>query len=302
VNVVEAALPLIRLALAEDLGARGDVTTSAVVRPETRARARLVAREAGVLAGVDVARRVFQEVEPAIVFEARLADGAPLAPGQVIAVIEGPARGILTAERVALNFLQRLSGVASQTARFVAALAGTGVSVLDTRKTTPGFRALEKYAVAVGGGRNHRQGLYDMVLIKDNHAEAAGGVGPAVERAGVMRRQGVLVEAEVQNLEQVEAALEAGVDGILLDNMTPAEVAGAVARIRREDPRPWIEVSGGVTLETIRSFAVPGVDFISVGALTHSVRSIDLALDFEPSADAGGPGTAGSVSAGGAAG
>lgn len=295
-NVVDAALPLIRLALAEDLGARGDVTTSAVVRPETRARARLVSRETGVLAGVEVARRVFQEVDPTTVFQARMADGTPLAPEKVIAVIDGPARGILTAERVALNFLQRLSGVATQTARFVEALAGTGVSVLDTRKTTPGFRALEKYAVAVGGGRNHRQGLYDMVLIKDNHAEAAGGVGPAVERAAVMRRQGVLVEAEVQNLEQVAAALEAGVDGILLDNMTPAGVAAAVALIQRAEPRPWVEVSGGVTLKTIRSYALPGVDFISVGALTHSVRSVDLALEFEPAAEPGkraGPDRAG---------
>jgi nicotinate-nucleotide pyrophosphorylase (carboxylating) len=205
-------------------------------------------------------------------------------------VILGPARSLLTAERTALNFLQRLSGVATLTARYAGKLAGTGVRVLDTRKTTPGYRALEKHAVRMGGGWNHRQGLHDMILIKDNHIVAAGGVAEAIGAAAAGRPGGIAIEVEVAALADLDAALDPAVDGILLDNMTPAEVARAVARIAESPHRPWIEISGGVSLETIGDYAIPGVDFISIGRLTHSAPALDLALDFEFDAGAGGNG------------
>lgn len=281
-NVLDAAGPLIDLALAEDLGPGGDVTSRCTVAADTRAEARLVARQAGVLAGLDIVREVFHRIDPAVHFRSSLADGARLEPDHEVARLRGPARALLAGERTALNFVQRLSGVATQSARHVAALAGTATQVLDTRKTTPGWRALEKYAVKAGGGRNHRHGLYDMILIKDNHEVAAGGLGEAIRRALAGRPAGMPIEVEVRTLSEVEAALEYPVEGLLLDNMTPELVAEAVHRIAARSPRPWVEVSGGVTLETIRRFAIPGVDFISVGALTHSAPSLDLALDFEP--------------------
>jgi nicotinate-nucleotide pyrophosphorylase (carboxylating) len=286
---VAAARPLIALALAEDLGARGDVTSAATVGADVRASARLVARADGVVAGLPVARAVAESVDAAIRFEAVLADGARARRGDVIARLSGPARSLLAAERTLLNFLQRLSGVASQAARHADALAGTGVRVLDTRKTTPGWRVLEKYAVAAGGGANHRMGLFDLVLIKDNHAAAAGGVGNAVAAALAARPAGVRVEVEVRAPDDIEAALAHPVDGLMFDNMTPEAIDAAVALVDRlqsgrSGPRPFIEVSGGITLATIREHARPGVDFISVGALTHSAPALDIALDFEEGA------------------
>lgn len=283
-----AALPLIRLALAEDLGESGDLTSSLVLPADRAARGRLVARAPGVLAGIDVARKVFHEIDPVVAFAAHRRDGDVLVAGDVLAVILGPARSLLTAERTALNFLQRLSGVATLTARYAGKLAGTSVRVLDTRKTTPGYRALEKHAVRMGGGWNHRQGLHDMILIKDNHIVAAGGIAEAIRAAAAGRPGGIAIEVEVAGLAELEAALDPEVDGILLDNMTPAEVRAAVARIGESPHRPWIEISGGVSLETIGEYAIPGVDFISIGRLTHSAPALDLALDFEFDAAGGG--------------
>ena len=285
-DVREAARPLIHLALAEDLGERGDVTSLATIPVGAISTAILVSRQAGVLAGLDIARDVVASVDPGVLFEALAADGEALAVGRLVARWHGSSRSLLAAERTALNFLQRLSGVATQTRQFVLALQGTGVRVLDTRKTTPGWRLLEKYAVAMGGGANHRLGLFDLILIKDNHELAAGGIGSAVMRALAGRPAGVGVEIEVRTLADVTEALAHPIDGLLFDNMTPEVIDAAVDLVRRSriEPgrlRPFIEVSGGITLATINRHARPGVDFISVGALTHSVPSLDLALDFE---------------------
>ncbi|HEX7879968.1 MAG TPA: carboxylating nicotinate-nucleotide diphosphorylase [Candidatus Eisenbacteria bacterium] len=282
--VREAAWPLIALALAEDLGERGDVTSLATIVPDVAVAAHLVARAEGVLAGLDVARTVLMAVDGAAGFSAEARDGDRLSPGMIVATVTGSARSLLSAERTMLNFVQRLSGVASQVARYVAAIEGTGVRVLDTRKTTPGWRVLEKYAVAIGGGVNHRMGLFDLILIKDNHAMAAGGVGPAVAAALASRPEGVRIEVEVRTLADIDAALAYPVDGLLFDNMNPASIDAAVARVARlvagrPASRPFIEVSGGITLATIRNHARPGVDFISVGAITHSAPALDLALD-----------------------
>jgi nicotinate-nucleotide pyrophosphorylase (carboxylating) len=282
--LLEAARPLIALALAEDFGRAGDVTSAATIAPDMAAEAHLVARAEGVLAGLEVARAVAAAVDPAIEFRAEVRDGDRLLPGTLVAFLAGPARSLLSAERTMLNFLQRMSGVASQAARYVAALEGTGVRVLDTRKTTPGWRVLEKYAVAAGGGANHRMGLFDLILIKDNHALAAGGVGPAVAAALAARADGVRIEVEVRTLDDIDAALRYPVNGLMFDNMNPAAIDAAVARVAsrtagRPGARPFIEVSGGITLATIREHARPGVDFISVGALTHSAPALDLALD-----------------------
>ena len=275
----EAALQaIVRLALAEDVGS-GDATTLAVVPAGARARAVIRARQDGILSGIDAAREVFRRVDPRCLFEPALPDGAPLAPGAEVVRVRGAARSLLTAERTALNFLQRLSGVATLTARFVAAVRGTGVRILDTRKTAPGLRLLEKAAVRHGGGVNHRTGLYDAVLIKENHAAAAGGLLPALERARALTpRLPIVVEAH--SLEDARALVGAGADRVLLDNLAPATIALAVA-ILRAGPPVEIEVSGGITLENVRSHALPGVDFISVGALTHSAPACDLSLDLE---------------------
>ncbi len=284
------ARPIVRLALAEDLGS-GDVTTESLVSPTARARAEIQARAPGVLAGLDVARLVFQELDPESSFRSPLRDGAAVEPGQVVAHVEGAARAILSGERAALNLLQHLSGIATSTARFVAALAGTGVQVRDTRKTLPGLRVLEKYAVLAGGGVNHRFGLFDMALVKDNHLPAAGSLAGAV-RAVRRAHPDLPIQVEVRDADEAEDAMRAGADQLLLDNMSPALVAATIERlgVRPGTPprkpgtsggRPWIEVSGGVTLENVRSFAVPGVDSVAIGAITHSAPALDLALTVE---------------------
>jgi nicotinate-nucleotide pyrophosphorylase (carboxylating) len=267
----------IERALAEDVGP-GDRTTEATVPADARARARIEQKQPGVIAGLDVARAVFKRVEPELRFEPLTEEGVWREAGPV-AAIEGPARGILTAERVALNFLQRLSGVATMTARFVREVEGTGARILDTRKTTPGLRELEKRAVAAGGGINHRMGLYDAVLVKENHAALAGGVGEAARRALAAASDEIPVEVECATLAEVDEALEAGARRILLDNMSPPELREAVGRV---GGRAELEASGGVTLETVRAIAESGVDYVSVGALTHSAPALDLSLLLEP--------------------
>lgn len=269
---------LIDRALAEDVGA-GDLTTRALIDPEARARARIVQKAEGVVAGLEVAEAVFTRVDPALRWRAHAEPGLWRAGG-LVAEVAGPAGAILTGERVALNFLARLSGVATLTARFVAAVEGTGVRILDTRKTTPGLRALEKLAVVAGGGHSHRAGLFDAVLVKENHAVLAGGVGPAARRAvAAAAERGVAVEVECARLEEVDEALAAGVPRLLLDNMEPADLRAAVERAAG---RAQLEASGGVTLDSVRRIAETGVDFISIGALTHSAPALDISLGLEP--------------------
>jgi nicotinate-nucleotide pyrophosphorylase (carboxylating) len=260
-------------ALAEDIGA-GDVTTEATVPADVVGSAELLVKEAGVVCGLRVAETAFHALDPELRFEAFATDGDHVEAPAVVARLTGSERAILTAERVALNFLGRLSGIATLTRRYVAAVEGTGAAVLDTRKTTPGLRALEKAAVAAGGGRNHRFGLDDAVLIKDNHLRAAGSIAAAVTL--VQAATGLPIEVECETLAQVGEALDAGVDAILLDNMTLEELRAAVALV---DGRARLEASGGVTLETIRAIAETGVDEISVGALTHSAPSLDVSLE-----------------------
>jgi nicotinate-nucleotide pyrophosphorylase (carboxylating) len=268
---------LITAALQEDVGA-GDWTTLWTVDPELHGTARIVAKDEGVIAGTDVAREVFRRIDPDLKVDVRVGDAGPVRPGDLVMALEGRAASILTAERVALNFLQRLSGTATITRRYAETVDGTGARILDTRKTTPGMRALEKAAVRAGGGENHRFGLHDMVLIKENHIAAAGGIRAAVEdvrRANLLRLK---VEVEVTCLEEVAHALEAGVDRILLDNMPLPLLREAVGLVRAAAGRVETEASGGVTLATVRSIAECGVDFISVGALTHSAPALDLSL------------------------
>lgn len=268
-------------ALREDVG-HGDLTTLALIPAEAQGAARFVLREQAVLAGLPVLAAVFAAVDPRLALEARAAEGQRLEAGATVAVVRGPVRGILTGERVALNLLQRLCGVATQTARYVEAVRGTRARILDTRKTTPGLRALEKYAVRIGGGVNHRFGLFDAVLIKDNHLAqlARQGLGPAeaVRRARAAVGPMVRVEVEVETVAAALQAAEAGADVILLDNMPPALLREAVAAVRG---RALLEASGGITLETIRAVAETGVDLISVGALTHSARALDIGLDMD---------------------
>lgn len=266
-------------ALDEDMGS-GDVTTEATVPPGVNAEALIKAKEPGVMAGIPVAALAFQLVSDSVRLQPHLQDGQKVCEGDIVAQVLGPARAILTAERVALNFLQRLSGIATQTARFVEAVRGTGAKILDTRKTTPGLRFMEKYAVAMGGGHNHRMGLYDMVLIKDNHIKVGGGILQALRR---LRAQGLElpVEVEVCNLEQVTQALEVGVDRIMLDNMSPALMKKAVSLVRRHrgpGKKPELEASGKIHLGNVRDVAQTGVDLISVGALTHSAHALDMSL------------------------
>jgi len=256
--------------LAEDVGS-GDVTTTALIDQDQTCKAVVLAKETGVICGLDVAAVVFAEL--GVRFEPLVAEGSAV-EAEPIAEVEGPARGVLTAERVALNLIGRLSGISTLTRRYVDAVAGTGAAILDTRKTTPGLRALEKHAVAVGGGTNHRLGLDDAVLIKDNHLRLAGGISRAVTRARAATDLPVEVEAET--LTQVQEAVEAGADTILLDNMTLGELREAVALVAG---RAKLEASGGVTLDTVRAIADTGVDFVSVGALTHSARSLDVSLE-----------------------
>ncbi|RQW89132.1 MAG: carboxylating nicotinate-nucleotide diphosphorylase [Geobacter sp.] len=265
---------IIENALLEDIHT-GDITTMAVVPEKRRAGARLIAKESMVLAGIDVAARVFALVDPDVVFTARFTDGALLKAGDVIADIAGDAAFLLQAERVALNLLQRMCGIATLTARYRQAVTGTGAKVVDTRKTTPGLRQLEKYAVRIGGGSNHRSGLYDAVLIKENHIAAAGGISVAVERARAFVSHTMKIEVETETLDQVAEALNAGVDIIMLDNMDLETMRRAVSLI---GGRSLVEASGGVTVETIAEIAATGVDLISVGALTHSARAMDISM------------------------
>lgn len=277
-----ALLELARAALLEDVG-RGDVTSRVTVRDEARARARFVAREELIVSGMDAARAVFFEAGGEEVGFAVLAREGDLAPGgSVLAEAEGSARLILAAERVALNLVMRLSGIATFTSRYVEAVAGTGAVVTDTRKTTPGLRLLEKAAVRAGGGTNHRAGLDDGVLIKDNHLALAGGVTEAVRRARANAPHLLKVEVEVESLAMLEEAIDAGADAVLLDNMSPEEVREAVGFARRSRPDLLVEVSGGVNLRTVRAYAEAGPGLISVGALTHSVPAADISLEVEP--------------------
>jgi nicotinate-nucleotide pyrophosphorylase (carboxylating) len=269
--------PSVRAALLEDLGRAGDITSDAVIPPEAQARVTLVAREYGVVAGLDFARIACKLVDPAIRFVPRLADGARLNPGDIIADIEGPARGILTAERVALNFLGHLSGIASATRGIADAIAHTKAKISCTRKTTPGLRFAEKYAVRAGGGANHRFGLDDAILIKDNHIAIAGGVEAAMTRARAAAGHLVKIEIEVDTLEQLDAALPFGPDAILLDNMGPEMLREAVRRIAG---RAVAEASGRINAETAPAIAESGVDMLSAGWLTHSARVLDIGLDF----------------------
>jgi len=270
--------PLVRGALLEDLGRAGDLTTDSIVPVEVSARAALVARESGVVAGLDLAKLAFELIDPEIAVEIAANDGTVVAPGGVIARISGPARGILTAERTALNFLGHLSGIASVTASIVAAVRGTKAKIVCTRKTTPGLRAVEKYAVRAGGGANHRFGLDDALLIKDNHVAIAGGVVPALRRARTGVGHLVKIEVEVDTLDQLREALGEGADAVLLDNMSLEMLAEAVAIV---DGRAITEASGRVTPKSAPSIAATGVDLISIGWLTHSAPVLDIGLDFE---------------------
>lgn len=277
----EQIVAAVRMALAEDVGT-GDVTTIATVPADAHCRAVLRAREPLVLAGIAFAVTAFRELAPEIQFSQQAVDGATVEREGVLLVISGPARAILTAERVALNFVQRLSGVATAAARYVEAIQGTNARILDTRKTTPGWRHFEKYAAACGGAKNHRIGLFDMVLIKDNHLAALRDAQPNAIEAAVQRARtgypNLKVEVEADTLEQAAQAANAGADFILLDNMTVHELGAAVLLI---DGRSKTEASGGVNLQTVRAIAETGVDFISVGAITHSARSVDIGLDFD---------------------
>ena len=267
---------LVRRALDEDLGA-GDVTTDATVDPAQRARGVFIVKAPCVVAGLDVAAETFRPVDASVAVACRRLDGERCAPGDEIAVVTGPARALLIAERTALNFLQRLSGIATRTRQFVDAAAGR-ITILDTRKTTPTLRALEKYAVAAGGGTNHRTGLYDAILIKDNHVRLAGGVAEAVARTR-RRSPQLRIEVEAETLAEVDEALGCGADIILADNMSPADVRETVARARG---RAKVEISGGVTLDRIQELGATGADYVSVGALTHSAPAVDISFEIEP--------------------
>lgn len=268
---------IIRTALEEDIGL-GDVTTEATVPATTMARAELVAKENFVLAGIDVARQVFHMVDASIDFEMLHQDRATIRQGQVLAWLRGPARGLLMGERVALNLLQRMCAIATLTSHYVAAVAETHATIVDTRKTVPGLRMLDKYAVCAGGGRNHRIGLFDGVLIKENHIAASGGIEAAIQRARLTLPHTLKIEIETRNLDEVKQALAARADIIMLDNMTLHEMREALDLI---DGRALVEASGGVNLETVAEIAATGVDIISVGALTHSVKAADISMLFD---------------------
>jgi nicotinate-nucleotide pyrophosphorylase (carboxylating) len=270
-------LEAIRRALAEDIG-NGDATTEAIVPLEARMRGHIVAKQTGVVAGLDVAAGVYHTLDPEVSFTPQVEEGASVQPGQVLALVEGRARSLLTAERTALNFLGRMSGIATLTARFVEAVKGTKAKILDTRKTAPGLRLVDKWAVRRGGGENHRIGLFDQILIKDNHIDFAGSLAEAVRRARAAGT-GLAIEVEARTLDDVREALRLGVSKILLDNMSPETMAEAV---RLTQGRAALEASGNVTLETVRRIAETGVDYISIGALTHSAKVFDLSFDYLP--------------------
>ncbi|WGU93267.1 carboxylating nicotinate-nucleotide diphosphorylase [Paenibacillus dendritiformis] len=264
--------------LQEDIGT-GDVTTAYTIPAGHQSRGIIHAKEDGMIAGLPVSEAVFEIVDPSLRFTAQVEDGAVVARGTVLAEVEGSTHSILSGERLALNLLQRLSGIATKTNKFVQAIDGLNTKLVDTRKTTPGHRALEKYAVRVGGGSNHRFGLYDTVMIKDNHIKGAGGIEAAVSRARANIPYTMNIEVEAESIEQVKEALQAGADIIMLDNMDTARMREAVGLIREAAPHVLIEASGGVTLDTIRDKALTGVDVVSVGALTYSFDALDISLD-----------------------
>lgn len=267
---------LVGLALAEDLGERGDVTSLATISRDATCQAQIVAKADGVIVGLGVAQKVFQRIDPDVAFELHTQDGQRVARGTVVCAIQGRAQSLLTGERTALNFLQRLSGIATLTRQFVDAVAGTQAVILDTRKTTPGWRLLEKYAVRMGGGQNHRIGLYDAVMIKDNHIAAAGGITPAVEQVRAFPvAEGLPIIVEVETLAQLDEVLSLDVDQILLDNMGDATMRQAVERTAG---RVLLEASGNMSLARVAAVAATGVNFISVGALTHSAPAFDLSM------------------------
>jgi nicotinate-nucleotide pyrophosphorylase (carboxylating) len=270
---------IVRLALAEDLSDRGDVTTQALVDASVTASAEILAREEGVIAGLEVAAHVFAQVDSEISFRSLVSDGDRVASGAQLAELEGPAGSLLTGERTALNFLGRMSGVASATSRFVEAVAGTEAKISDTRKTMPGLRALDKYAVRMGGGVNHRFGLYDAVMIKDNHLVTVGDITRAISNAKDSVGPGTMIVVEVENLEQLGSIFDTRADRVLLDNMDLETLRRAVEMV---GGRFVTEASGGVTLENVREIAKTGIDLISVGWITHSAPQLDLALDFTP--------------------
>jgi nicotinate-nucleotide pyrophosphorylase (carboxylating) len=272
-----AILDAIRRALAEDLGS-GDVTTASIVPDQATLRGQIIAKQSGIMAGLDVAQAVYLEVDPGVEFTALVEEGSAVQDRQVVAKVHGSARSLLSAERTALNFLGRMAGIATLTHAFVEAVKGTKAVILDTRKTAPGLRAVDKLAVARGGGRNHRQGLYDMILIKDNHIDFSGSLGEAVQRARAAST-GLPIEVEARTLQDVQAALDLGVDRILLDNMSLGTIAEAVGLTAG---RAKLEASGNVSLDTVRRIAETGVDYISVGALTHSAKVFDISFDALP--------------------
>ncbi|MCM3002179.1 carboxylating nicotinate-nucleotide diphosphorylase [Paenibacillus cellulositrophicus] len=274
----ESLVESIRLWLREDVGS-GDVTTLSTIPAGHESKGIIHAKEDGVVAGLPVSELVFQVVDPALTFTPQVSEGDFVKKGTVLAVVEGSTHRILTGERLALNLLQRLSGIATRTRSFVDALEGLPTRLVDTRKTTPGHRMLEKYAVRVGGGANHRFGLYDAVMIKDNHIKGAGGIRQAVERARAFIPHTMTIEVETESLEQVEEALEAGADIIMLDNMSQDLMKEAVRRIKAKSPHVTVEASGNVSLKTVKGIAACGVDVISVGRLTYSFDSLDISLD-----------------------
>ncbi|MBD5244351.1 MAG: carboxylating nicotinate-nucleotide diphosphorylase [Barnesiella sp.] len=276
-NKEELIDDLLDLAFAEDVG-DGDHTTLSTIPADARGKQRLIVKEEGVLAGVEIARKVFEKFDPELKMTVYIEDGARVKPGDIAFEVEGSVRSLLQTERTMLNIMQRMSGIATMTARYQDRLAGLKTKVLDTRKTTPGMRLLEKEAVRIGGGANHRIGLFDMILIKDNHVDFAGGITQAVTRAKEYCQstgRNLKIEVEVRNTQEIDEALAAGVDRIMLDNFTPERTREAVARIAG---RTEIESSGGITLDTLRAYGECGVDYISVGALTHSVKGLDMSF------------------------
>ena len=271
---------LLTLAFAEDVG-DGDATTLSTIPADAVGRQHLLIKEEGILAGVEIARKVFKKFDPSLKMEVFINDGANVVPGDIAFVVEGSVRSLLQTERIMLNIMQRMSGIATTTARYQQRLEGLNTKVLDTRKTTPGMRILEKTAVKIGGGANHRIGLFDMILIKDNHNDFAGGITASVSRAKQWCKDNgkdLRIEVEVRDTPEILEALEAGVDRIMLDNFTPERTAEAVKLIRSKNPSVEIESSGGITLDTLRPYGEAGVDFISVGALTHSVKGLDMSF------------------------
>jgi nicotinate-nucleotide pyrophosphorylase (carboxylating) len=272
----DAADELIEAALKEDMP-QGDITSESIIPADSESEAIILAKEEGVLAGIDVAKRVFNKIDPSVVFEKKVNDGQKFKEGLTLATIQGRSVSILKGERTALNFLQRMSGIATTTHKFVQELLGTKTKILDTRKTTPGLRNLEKYAVKMGGGLNHRFNLSEMVLIKDNHLRVVGSISQALKHAKERIKPGVRVEVEVTSLEEVQEAVHGGADMIMLDNMSKEAIKEVVKQIKGKVP---LEVSGKITLTRVKEIASLGIDFISVGSLTHSFKSMDISIEF----------------------